>query len=77
MIICRNFVKFIKIPSKNDECHWKIVKFATFCQSCTKRIDKIHEISEFGAVQRNTNLVDIEKRFKNCAYSRYRSCPYR
>ena len=30
-------------------------------------------MSEFGAVQRDTNLVDSE-RSEKCAYSRYRSC---
>ena len=43
-----------------------------------KSLTKIFKNSEFGAVQRNANLVDLEKcyKFTKWAFGRYRSCRY-
>ena len=39
----------------------KSQKLQTLEQKITKSLTKIYEISEFGAVQKNANLVDLEK----------------
>ena len=37
---------------------------------------KLHINFEFEAVQKHVNLVDIERRAANYAFSHYRSCGY-
>ena len=63
---CCNFVKFrhffIKIHSKNDEIHAKNSKICEILKKIAqKNLTKFCKISEFGAVQRNADLVDLEK----------------
>ena len=52
--------------------------FSLFCEIGIK-VNKMFDKTCFfaiGAVQKNAQIVDLENAEK-CAYSRYRSCPYR
>ena len=65
-VFCCNLLKFrqifIKIQSKNDEIHLKNCKICENVQKIAKKsLAKFCKISEFGAVRRNADLVELEK----------------
>ena len=49
---------FIKIDARNDE---NLQNLCDLKKTIEKKLDKKSEIFEFSAVQRNANLVDLEK----------------
>jgi hypothetical protein len=65
--------KFVQICRKNNEFDSKNLKSKKLQdlqqQNIAKRLTKIYEFFEFGAVQKNANLVDLEKRCKMSIWS--------
>ena len=57
---------FIKIDARNDE---NLQNLCDLKQTIEKKLDKKSEIFEFSAVQRNANLVELEKRCKMRPFS--------
>ena len=51
----------MKIGSKNDEFDKKYANFAKIHEKIEKFLTRFCKISGFEAVQRNANLVDLEK----------------
>ena len=57
---------FIKIDARNDE---HLQNLRDLKEKIEKKLDKKSEIFEFSAVQRNANLVELEKRCKMRPFS--------